>query len=119
MTHEEFHATLHGHATWLERFRAALQSGARPDFIPSLIRDHNACALGHWLLTHKAPVLEQPQARETLNALHQTFHEIAAEIAEMIGEESLAPYLEALDSLGRQLAAMQELRRDEMLSAAA
>ena len=121
MTQDEFQATLQGHAAWLTRFRAALDGRATPDFAPALIRDHAACALGHWLQTHQAPAIEEPQARQTLSALHQTFHEIAAEIAEMIHDgytaEAVAPYLEALESLRRQLAAMQQLRREEILAA--
>lgn len=123
MTEEEFQDCLTRHAGWVARFRATLAGECAPDFSPALIANYAACPVGHWLVTHDSPALANPLHRHTFNALHQTFHEVAAEIAAMIlggsTHDAIGPYLEALESLARQLVTLEELNRPRLIDRAA
>jgi phosphohistidine phosphatase SixA len=116
MDTNDFNAVLRGHASWLARFTAALASGSKAQFAPEIIRDHSSCVLGRWIEAHPN-IYGNPDLYGTVRALHQTIHEIAAEIAEMLAadtpHETIQTYLNALAMLLDELAAFQILDKHE------
>jgi hypothetical protein len=118
MNNNDFNTVLHGHGSWLLRLSASVAGTNDEVFAPELIRDHDSCVLGRWIQAHPE-LYGNPDLHGTVTALHQTIHEIAAEIAEMIAAatsaEIIQTYLDALDLLLRELIAFQLDKKNETL----
>lgn len=119
MDTQDFNSVLSGHQNWLNRLSAALAGENSGGFAPALIRDHQSCLLGRWIDAHPG-LYGNPELHGTVQALHQTIHEIAAEIAEMLADntptEVIQTYLDALDSLLRELMAFQLQKKNADLN---
>jgi hypothetical protein len=94
------------HTSWVARFGDALRGISREAFDPKQLRDDTICEFGRWLHASSA-LFPDAERFEQVKKLHKSFHENAAEIALMLGQnarpQSLQARLVGLSGLSGQL----------------
>jgi hypothetical protein len=95
------------HRAWVARFQSSLKGLNTEKFDLSKARDDSACELGQWLRAPASSTVLSADLHRTISVLHQTFHEIAAQIAHQINQyesqETCQEYLLELDALSKEL----------------
>lgn len=89
----EIEAALHAHAAWRERFKDILNG--RAPFDITIISDDHQCTLGKWLDSEGHRMI--PSAlHDEICAVHKKFHQIAADIIQMIKDKRYPAAQEAI-----------------------
>ena len=89
-----FDDAISAHTSWVTRFGNSMRGIDRESFDPEQIRDDTICEFGRWLHANATLFLDI-ERYEQLNRLHQSFHEEAAEIAAMLGQNARPRTLQA------------------------
>lgn len=104
---ETIDSAIFAHRTWVACFQRALKGINVEAFDLSRTGDDGACEFGQWLLSESASQLLAEDAKHRITALHQTFHEIAGELAANLSLDRTNPenheLLSACDDISKQL----------------
>ena len=104
------------HTGWVTRFGNAMRGIDHESFDSEKIRDDSICEFGRWLHANST-MFSDIERFDHLRKLHKSFHEEAAYIAEMLGQNarprSLQARLIGLSGLSGQLVrAMRDAKDD-------
>jgi hypothetical protein len=95
------------HRAWVARFRSSSKGLNTEKFDLSTARDDSACELGQWLRSPACSTVLSADLHRTISVLHQTFHEIAGQIAHQLNQhespETSQEYLREFDALSKEL----------------